>query len=158
MEATGANGSVTFDGQTVVIRRDKGAGKRLQGKGEKSIPVTAISAVQLQPPGLQGHGVWQLSLSGESAANVRHGFASANKLMRDENTILFGNRAKPAFEAITQAIQSARAGGAPAPAAPVDSDREAVIAQLRQLGAMHHRGSVDDATFIRELHELLPRL
>lgn len=158
MEAIGANGSVTFDGQTIVIRRDKGAGKRLQGKGEKSIPVTGISAVQLQPPGLQGHGVWQVSLSGESAANVRHGFAAANKLMRDENTILFGNRAKADFEAITQAINTARAGGTPAPAVPVDSDREAVIAQLRQLGSMHHRGSVDDVTFIRELHELLPRL
>lgn len=159
MEAKGVNGSVSFDGHTVVISRSGGAGKWLQGKGDKSIPASSVSAIQLQPPGLQGHGVWQVSLSGESAANVRHGFASSNKLMRDENTILFSPRAKKDFDAITQAIRDARAGGSPVPSAhPVDADREAVVGQLRQLGSMHHRRAIDDATFIREMHELLPRL
>lgn len=158
MEAKGVTGSVSFDGHTVVISRSGGAGKWLQGKGDKSIPVSSVSAVQLQPPGLQGHGVWQVSLSGESAANVRHGFASSNKLMRDENTILFAPRSKKDFEAVTQAIRDARAGGSVPSAPPVDAGREAVVGQLRQLGSMHHRGAIDDATFIREMHELLPRL
>ena len=33
-----------------------------------------------------------------------------------------------------------------------------VVAQLRGVGEMHHRGVLDDEAFIREMHRLLPML
>lgn len=141
-------------------------GRATQGKNEKQIPLSAIGAVQYRPPTLAANGVWSVSVVGEvqSSQNTR-GRAAVSKVARgDENSIIVRHGQGGAFKSLGEAISTAKAaqvsGGAPAPvSAPApDQGREAVIAQLRHLGSMHHRGSLDDATFIRELHELLPRL
>ena len=167
MRANGMNGSATFDGQTLTITR---AGFARQGRGEKVIPLQAIGAVQLRKPSfgaIVGDGAWSVSVSGEvQSSESRRGRGNARRQGRfDENTILVGPGHVKAFEALTAEINAAKAAPpAPvvvqAPTAPVPADqgREAVIAQLRNLGSMHHRGVIDDATFIREAHSLLPRL
>lgn len=163
MDAKGVNGQVSFDGSMVTITRDGVLGRMTQGKGTKSIPLAAIGAVQFRPPTLTANGTWSLSISGESqSSRAIRGVRATSKVARDdENTVIVRSGQVKAFEALTAEINAARAAG-PAPAAPsapaVDQDREAVIAQLRQLGSMHHSGSIDDATFIREMHGLLPKL
>jgi hypothetical protein len=164
MEARGVNGQVSFDGSTVTITRDGVLGRMTQGRGSKTIPVSAIGAVQFRPPTLTVNGTWSLSISGEvQSSTSARGRKAVSKVARDdENAVVVRHGQVKAFEALTAAINAARAGGGivqPAPvAAPVDQGREALIAQLRQLGSMHHSGSIDDATFIREMHGLLPRL
>lgn len=81
-------------------------------------------------------------------ANFREGVEAINRTSA-------AARSRFTQEQRTQRVS--HVGGAPA-APPVNAAREDVISQLRQLGSMHHRGTLDDATFIKELHELLPRL
>ena len=176
MRANGLNGSVEFDGQTLTIRRGGFAG---QGRGEKVIPLSAIGAVQLRKPsfGLAStDGAWSVSVMGEAqSSESRRGRGNARKQGRfDENTIILGSWHVKAFEALTAEINAAKAAPpapvvvqapapapAPTPAPPAPSGGDGVgevVAQLRGLGEMHHRGGIDDATFIREAHILLPKL
>lgn len=161
------NGSATFDGQTLTITR---AGFSRQGRSEKVIPLHAIGAAQLRKPSfgaIVGDGAWSVSVMGETqSSESRRGRGNARRQGKyDENTILIGPGHVKAFEALTAEINAAKAAPpapvvvqAPAPAAPSGGVSGEVAAQLRGLGAMHHRGAIDDETFIRELHQLLPRL
>lgn len=168
MEAKGTNGTAIFDGQMLTIRRGMIGN---QARGEKVIPLASIGAVQMRKPSfgaLVADGAWSVSVLGEmQSSSSKRGRGQARKESRgDENSIIFRPTQAGAFQRLTDAINAAKAGGAvppvPAqavPAAPVvDHGREALIAQLRQLGSMHHSGAIDDATFIREMHTLLPRL
>lgn len=170
MEARGTNGSAVFDGQMLTIRRGFISN---QAKGEKSIPLASIGAVQMRKPSfgaLMADGVWSVSVLGEMQSSTsKRGRGHARKESRDdENSIIVKPGQMAAFQRLTDEINAAKAGttlpGPSAPAAPVmaapmmDQGREALITQLRQLGSMHHSGSIDDATFIREMHTLLPRL
>lgn len=148
---------VEFDGTTVKITRT-GLGR--QGRGVKTIPLSSIGAVQLRPPSpfrVTGNGVWSISVTGEvQSSEARWSRASAKDAAKhDENSVIIGTGHVKAFQALTDAINAAKAGDTPGSHPAPMGD---VPAQLRQLGAMHHRGAIDDATFIRELHELLPRL
>lgn len=141
-----------------------------QARGEKVIPLASIGAVQIRKPSfgaLMADGVWSVSVLGEMQSSTsKRGRGHARKESRgDENSIIIKPSQMAAFQSLTDEINAAKAGAArspapaPAPAAPViDQGREALIAQIRQLGSMHHSGSIDDATFIREMHGLLPRL
>ena len=172
------NGSATFDGQTLTIMR---GGFSRQGRSEKVIPLHAIGAVQLRKPSfgaIVGDGAWSVSVMGEmQSSESRRGRGNARRQGKyDENTILIGPGHVKAFEALTAEINAAKAAPpapvvvqapapavapapAPAPASPSGGGVSGeVAAQLRGLGAMHHRGAIDDETFIRELHQLLPRL
>ena len=166
------NGSATFDGQTLTIAR---GGFSRQGRSEKVIPLHAIGAAQLRKPSfgaIVGDGAWSVSVMGEmQSSESRRGRGNARRQGKyDENTILIGPGHAKAFEALTAEINAAKAAPpvpvvvqapAPAPAPAIPSGGGVpgeVAAQLRGLGAMHHRGAIDDETFIRELHQLLPRL
>ena len=167
MRANGVNGQASFDGATLTITRHGLMGRATQGKNTKQIPLHALGAVQYRPPTLTANGVWSVGVVGEvqSSTNTR-GRAAVSKVARgDENSIIVRPGQGGAFKALGEAINAAKAAPpapvvvqAPAPAADVSSVSGDVAAQLRNLGAMHHRGSIDDATFITELHQLLPRL
>lgn len=164
MRANGVNGQASFDGQVLTITRNNVLGMMTQGRGEKAIPVSSIGAVQYRPPTLTANGVWSVSVLGEvqSSTNVRGRKAVARVARGDENSIVVRHGQGEAFKALGEAINAAKATP-PAPAvvqalAPVSGPSGDVAAQLRALGSMHHRGAIDDATFIRELHVLLPQL
>lgn len=166
------NGSATFDGQTLTITR---AGFSRQGRSEKVIPLHAIGAAQLRKPSfgaIVGDGAWSVSVMGEvQSSESRRGRGNARRQGRyDENTILIGPGHVKAFEALTAEINAAKAAPpppvvvqapapTPAPVAPSGGDGVGeVVAQLRGVGEMHHRGVLDDEAFIREMHRLLPLL
>lgn len=160
MEAKGTNGTAIFDGQLLTIRRGFIG---TQAKGDKTIPLASIGAVQIRKPSamaLMADGVWSVSVLGEvQASTARRGIGKGRKeSLDDENSIVIGPKHLATFQALTDAINAAKSGASAPTAAVVDQAREAIIAQLQQLGAMHHRGAIDDGTFIRELHQLLPRL
>ena len=161
MRATGVNGQAVLDGQVLTITRDGVMGVLTQGKGVKSIPVGSIGAVQYRPPTLTANGVWSVSVVGEvqSSTNARGRRAVSRVAREDENSIIVRPGQGAAFKALGEAINAAKvAPSAPAPVAAPAGPSGDVAAQLRNLGAMHHRGAIDDATFIAELHQLLPRL
>lgn len=164
MEANGVNGQASFDGATLTITRHGLVGRATQGKGTKQIPLSALGAVQYRPPTLAANGVWSVGVAGEvqSSTNTR-GRAAVSKVARgDENSIIVRPGQGAAFKALGDAINAAKAMP-PAPVvvqapAPLNGPSNDVAAQLRNLGAMHHRGAIDDGTFIQELHVLLPQL
>lgn len=161
MEAKGVNGQVTLKDGLVTISRAGFFGWATQGKNTKQVPVSSIGSVQFRPPTLHTNGVWSISVAGEvQSSRSPRGLRDVTRAGKDENSVIVGRSQVKAFRALTEAINEARVSpGVPASAAPVpDDSREGVIAQLRQLGAMHHRGALDDATFIQELHTLLPQL
>ena len=158
-----------FDGQALTITRNGVLGMMTQGRNEKVIPLSAIGAVQYRPPTLATNGVWSVSVVGEvqSSKNARGMRAVAKVARDDENSIIVRPGQGAAFKALGEAIESARVAPppapapAPSPAPPAPSGGDGVgevVAQLRGLGEMHHRGAIDDATFIREAHILLPML
>lgn len=164
MEANGVNGQASFDGATLTITRHGLMGRATQGRNTKQIPLHALGAVQYRPPTLTANGVWSVGVVGEvqSSTNAR-GRAAVSKVARgDENSIIVRPGQGGAFKALGEAINAAKAAP-PAPAvvqapAPLNGPSNDVAAQLRNLGAMHHRGAIDDGTFIQELHVLLPQL
>lgn len=159
MRANGVNGQAVLEGQVLTITRDGVMGMMTQGRNSKQIPVASIGAVQYRPPTLTANGVWSVSVVGEvqSSTNARGRRAVSRVARGDENSIIVRHGQGAAFKALGDAINAAKAAP-PAPATDVPSASGDVAAQLRNLGAMHHRGSIDDATFIAELHQLLPRL
>lgn len=169
MRANGVNGQAHFDGQALTITRSGVLGMMTQGRNEKVIPLSAIGAVQFRPPTLTTNGVWSVSVVGEvqSSKNAR-GMRAVSKVARDdENSIIVRHGQSGAFKALGEAINAARVAPpsapapAPAPAPPAPSGGDGageVVAQLRGVGEMHHRGVLDDEAFIREMHRLLPML
>lgn len=169
MRANGVNGQAHFDGQALTITRSSVLGMMTQGRNEKVIPLSAIGAVQFRPPTLTANGVWSVSVVGEvqSSKNAR-GMRAVSKVARDdENSIIVRHGQGAAFKALGEAINAARVAPAPvvapdsppAPAVPSGGVGVGeVVAQLRGVGEMHHRGVLDDEAFIREMHRLLPML
>ena len=169
MRANGVNGQAVFDGQALTITRNGVLGMMTQGRNEKVIPLSAIGAVQYRPPTLATNGVWSVSVVGEvqSSKNARGMRAVAKVARDDENSIIVRPGQGAAFKALGEAIESARVAPppapapAPSPAPPAPSGGDGVgevVAQLRGVGEMHHRGVLDDEAFIREMHRLLPML
>ena len=158
-----------FDGQALTITRNGVLGMMTQGRNEKVIPLSAIGAVQYRPPTLTANGVWSVSVAGEvqSSTNVRGRKAVSKVAREDENSIVVRHGQGAALKALGEAINAARVAPAPAvapaptpaPAVPSGGDGVGeVVAQLRGVGEMHHRGVLDDEAFIREMHRLLPML
>jgi hypothetical protein len=152
MEFKGSNGTMAFDGSTVTITRKGFAAAMRSGQvgGEKTIHISAISAVQYRKGGLQW-GYIQLTIPGEvqRARNSRD-------LNQDENTVTFstkGNGAgKEMADAINAAVHAHRAAPATAPAQPDAAD------QLRKLSQLHADGIITQGEFDLKRADLLNRM
>lgn len=117
----GHNGQVEFDGTTVKIMRKGALAMLTQGlKGDKTIPVGQIIAVQFKDANMLTNGFIQFSTAaGESGG----GIFSATE---DENTVMFNNGQKAEFAELRDAVQKAvlekNSGGAQsAPESPLDA-------------------------------------
>ncbi len=102
MIAKGHNGQIEFDGATVKIMRKGAYALLAQGiKGDKSIPVGQIIAVQYKDASMITNGFIQFSTAaGESGG----GIFSATE---DENTVMFTKGQKAVFEELRDAVQKA---------------------------------------------------
>lgn len=131
MEAIGANGRLSFDGENIVISR-KGTGFVTflnQGlQGDKTISVSQVTAVQFRPPGL-ARGYIRLSVNG------RDPVGGILKAVKDENAVLFDRKSLAAFEALRDAIQARLGGSSRAGQTSVADDIEK-LAALRASGVL----------------------
>ncbi|WP_181035020.1 DUF4429 domain-containing protein [Arthrobacter sp. B0490] len=149
-------GYVAFDGHFVTIQQI-GLGRLTIGKGVKRIPITAISSVQIKPPGVVMSGFIQFSIAGGNEKTSRFGHQTMSAV-EDENSVVFVKGEEKAFLAMRNAIESAqRALHQPAiahQATPVDD----VFAQLEKLGKLRDEGIVSDGEFEARKTELLSRM
>lgn len=104
--ANGRNGQVTFDGKTVTIAREGAAARASHGRGEKSIPVRQITAVQFKPNALTTVGFIQFTIPGDESRRVSKGRRTMDAA-KDENAVLFSRKAEPEFVALRDAVRAA---------------------------------------------------
>ncbi len=107
LAAHGRNGQVYFDGNTVTIKREGFAARVSHGRGDKSIPVRHISAVQFKPVTLMTVGFIQFTVPGEIATTTAQKGARGMDAAADENSVLFTKKQQPEFIALRDALQSA---------------------------------------------------
>jgi len=106
MEAKGHNGTLGFNGSTVVIKRSGLLAKMSNGSGEKRIPVKHITAVQWKEPGAMVNGFISFTIPG--GTEKQGGFGSQTKnAARDENSIIITKKQSAEFQEIRDAIEAA---------------------------------------------------
>lgn len=153
METKGHNGTVVWDGAFVTIRRSGFLARASIGKGEKRIPLTAITAVQWKPAGALVNGFIQFTLGGGNETRSKFGSQTFDA-SKDENSVIFVKKQMHSFEALKAEIENAIASlnGPSTPAAPDH------LAQLRQLAELRDAGVVSNAEFDAKKAEILGRL
>jgi Domain of unknown function (DUF4429) len=107
--AKGVTGTLTFDGRMVTIRRVRPMGRLTAGKGEKRIPVSAITGVEWKRPGMGVRGFIRLTVPGGLEQRSRVGKRTQDAA-RDENSVVFGKAHQAEFEQVRAAIEEALAG------------------------------------------------
>jgi hypothetical protein len=76
------------------------------GKGDKRIPLRAITAVQWKNAGLTSYVLIQFSLSGGSERRSMFGSQTVDAA-KDENSVVFSKGQQGAFEQLRAAIEQA---------------------------------------------------
>lgn len=134
----GSNGSVTLYDDHLKIRHKGFANFLTAGAhGEKSIPLSNITAVQFKAAGFMA-GYIQFSLKG--GVDRPGGVMEATK---DENAVLFSKNQQSEFEDLRLAVERAiRAFKSAPPAAQPSS-----LSDLDKIISMFERGLLDEAEF-----------
>jgi len=150
----GHNGQVTFDGHFVTIVRKGFLARATIGKGEKRIPLSSITAVQLKPAGPMVNGFIQFSLPGGNEGRSKFGSQSTDAA-RDENTVMFTRKQQPAFDELRGQLERAIvARHAPATAAGAGPAPD-LADQLGKLAALRDAGVLTDEEFAVQKARLL---
>ena len=101
IEAIGKGGSVVYDDKKVIIKRKGFMAFAAHGiKGDKTIPIKNITAVQFKKAGRFGEGFIQFSIMGGREA--KGGMMQA---VYDENTVFFKFKQQPDFEKLKDFIE-----------------------------------------------------
>ena len=145
MQAEGIGGQVLLFPNTVRIVRKGLRALMLQGmKGDKEIQITSISAIQFKRAGMLTNGYIQFSFIG--GVESKKGLFDATQ---DENTIMFGSKQQPAFEAIKIAIENRRSS----PASNTQSSSS--IADLEKLAELRDKGIINQSEFDQKKKQIL---
>lgn len=105
-EAEGHGGQVQFDGTAVTITRRGFLARATRGKGDKRIPLRAITAVQWKPAGPMVNGYIQFTIGGGNEVRSRMGRQTLDAA-HDENSVLFTRKQQPDFERLRAAVEAA---------------------------------------------------
>lgn len=92
-------GSVTFDGETVVIE------KKL--RGATRIPVDNIQSISVEKAGIGMRGV-RFAVAGGSQAHNQVALGAHKDLAQDPYGLTFRTKALPEFEALVSEVEAAR--------------------------------------------------
>lgn len=134
--AKGHTGTVVFDGAFVTIRRTGALARMSVGKGEKRIPLAAVTAVQWKQPGALVNGFISFTLAGGNEARSSFGRQTIDAV-GDENSVVVLKKHVPQFLALREAVEAAivsRHASAPAPV----SGGAVEVARLAELHAAGH--------------------
>jgi hypothetical protein len=145
MEAVGNNGRMTIDGDRLIISR-KGTGlltaMNLGLQGDKIIPISQITAVELRPPGALTAGYFRLSING------RDPIGGLTEAVRDENAVLMSKPALAAFEALRDTLME-KIGR------PTAVSAMSVADEIEKLAALRDKGILTEEEFTAKKRQLL---
>lgn len=151
IDAKGANGTLTFDGEYVEIQRKRGP-----GKGTKRIPVSQIAAVRWKDATALVGGFIAFTVPGHVINRVDYatqiGLATFDA-MNDEHAVVFPKKHTAAFEAIRKAVDDAIAAHQ-APTTTVESG----ASELARFAELHAAGALSDEEFATAKARILASL
>lgn len=156
VEVKGQNGTLIFDGQSVVIVRKGFLTRATVGKGEKRIPLSAIGAVQFKPAGPLVNGFIQFSPLGGNEKRSAFGAQTASAA-KDENSVVFAYSQRHAFAELREHIESALLAREAMPPPMGGVSPEGVTEQIKQLLELKELGAITDREFEAKKAELLRR-
>lgn len=106
VSAKGHTGQVIFDGAAVTIVRKGFLARATVGKGEKTIAISSISAIDWKPAGSMANGFIGFTVAG--ALENRKQFGSRTTgAVKDQNSVVFLKSQQSDFEMLRQVIQKA---------------------------------------------------
>ena len=148
MKATGSNGDVWLLEDGIVIRRKGLANIVTQGlQGEKRLPFSSITGVQLRHAGTFIAGVIQFTIKG--GREFRGGLIEATK---DENAVMFTRSSQSAFEQVRAGVLAGIAQAGPS------RDQSSVADELAKLANLVEQGFLTRAEFDHQKVALLSKL
>ena len=152
--ARGRTGRIEFDGQCVKIIRTRFVSRIVVGKGQKTIPISSISAVKFKPSGwiLVGH--IQFTLAGGNEVRAKFGKQTKNAT-RDENSVTFDPLKKKEFLKMRDLVESAIAKHAISSAKNTQDAEPSRLEKLKQLGELRDAGVLTENEFEVEKKKLL---
>ena len=152
--ARGRTGRIEFDGQFVKIIRTRFVSRITVGKGQKTIPISSISAVQFKPSGWIFNGYISFTLAG--ANEVRAEFGSQTITAgRDENSVTFDLSKRKEFLKLRDLVESAIAEHAISSAKNTQDVEPSRLEKLKQLGELRDAGVLTENEFEVEKKRLL---
>ncbi len=147
----GTNGSATFDGDVLQIRRPDGWPTPGSVGGSKRLLVKTVAAVELSPASARRDGYLQLTVPG---GIERKPFVfRRSDAFSDENSITFTKEHETSFVELRNAIESAISSAASTSQSPAPQKSNAE--QLRDLWELHLAGAITREEFELEKKILL---
>lgn len=154
--AVGSTGEVSFTGTSVLIRRKGLLGAMRQisgiGRGNKDVPLSAVTGVRIEPGSLMNKPFFQLIHSGD--VQVQGG---ANDVGNDDNSVFFSKKSMPDFERLAQLILAALSETKSPPltwALPVED----LTDTLKKLASLRDSGVLTEEEFSAKKAEILSRM
>ena len=150
--ASGYNGQVTFEGDFVVISRKGLMAKMYQGvKGDKRIPISSITSVQMREPKFGTDGFIQFGILG--SIDSGGGFMAARG---DENSISFYKKDLENFIAVRSFIENKIVERSKPQVITVVSQGTSDLAdQIKKLADLRDSGILSEEEFQTQKNKLL---
>jgi Domain of unknown function (DUF4429)/Short C-terminal domain len=148
--AKGNNGLITIDGDWLTIDRT-GFGRGGHSQGDRRIPLSSITAVELRQARMFTNGFIRFTVPG--SPDLGGGVQSA---MRDQNAVTFRRGQAKGFNMIRAAVEqsiTAHQAGAGGVAAEPD-----IPEQIKQLDELRDQKLITDEEFEAKKADLLDRL
>lgn len=152
--ARGRTGRIEFDGQFVKIIRTKFVSRITVGKGQKTIPISSITAVQFKPAGWIMTGYIQFTLGGGNEVRATFGSQTLDAGL-DENSVTFDPSKTEEFLKLRDAVESAIAERAISRAKNTQDAEPSKLEKLKQLGELRDAGVLTENEFEVEKKRLL---
>lgn len=141
----GYNGTVDYDGETIRISRKGAMGFLTQGlRGQKEIPLRALTSVQFKKAGLLTNGYIQFATA---AGENKGGLQAA---VTDENSVIFTLNSNEEFQALKDQI-SAKMNNSTSAISYSTSNAE----QLEKIANLFEKGLLTEAEFLNEKSKII---
>ena len=151
-EVHGYNGSAVFDGKVLQILRKGKLARMSIGRGEKSIPINSITAVQWKEPGALVNGFIQFTVAGgvESRSKVgRQTVAAA----QDENSVVLRKGKSSEMAELRDAVMNEI--NLRATPTPTVVQQGSIADEISKLSSLRDTGVITDAEFDAQKSKLL---
>ena len=146
MKVKGRGGEIEFDGHFITIRHTGALGRMSVGKGDKRIPITSITAVQIKPAGAMVNGYIQFTLPGGNEKKAGFGKQTIDAA-GDENSVIFTKNQEQDFLAFRDAIEAAMISRSSPQQIVLAAAGPSKLDQLKQIGELRDAGVLTPEEF-----------